>query len=86
MCSQSHHAPNACDYRCTIEQGFFKADLGANFATRFLGVTPRFGSAATAVVSILQLVFHSLKLLSYQHISYDYDESIIVVWMISTHY
>ena len=31
-------------------QGFFKADLGVNFAPRFLGVTPRFGSATAAAV------------------------------------
>ena len=31
-------------------QGFFKGDLGSKMAPRFLGVTPRFWSAATAVV------------------------------------
>ena len=36
----------------SIHQGFFKADLGVNFALRFFGVTPRFCSAAaTAVLS-----------------------------------
>ena len=31
-------------------QGFFKGDLGGRMTPRFLGVTPRFWSAATAVV------------------------------------
>ena len=36
----------------TLYQGFFKADLGVNFAPRFFGVTPRFSlAAATAVLS-----------------------------------
>ena len=38
--------------RMHLEQRFFKADLGVNFALRSFGVTPRFCSAAaTAVLS-----------------------------------